>query len=142
KMTSKSVRKQYTENQPIQKKKTIDSLTLAIANDYQLKFDSLKLKFADVSMPNLNNKIRSEPSNEIKSANSQLQRPLFKMPAIVEGYVENKPNSFATIFLSSNEFERKEKVFISVDFFNKKTLQIITPLFIDIVEPKTENSSY
>lgn len=142
KMTAKSVNKQYASNQPNQKKGTIDSLTLAIAKDYQLKFDSLKIKATDVSIPQLNDKITSIPSYEIKSTTSQLQRPLFKMPKKVEGYVENKPNSFATISLNSNEFKRKEKVLINVDFFNKKTLQIMTPLFVDIVEPKTENSSY
>jgi len=71
-----------------------------------------------------------------------LQRPLFKLPAIVEGYVENKPNSFATISINSVEFNRKDRVNINLEFFNKQTLQKITPLFIDIVEPKTENSVY
>jgi len=142
KMTTKSVKKQYATNQPSQKKETIDSLTLAIAKDYQLKFDSLRLKVSEIPIPKVNDKIISSPSIEIKSSKSKVQRPLFKLPAIVEGYVENKPNSFATISINSNEFKRKDKVIINLDFFNKRTLEKITPLFIDIVEPKTENSVY
>lgn len=142
KMTSKSIKKQYSSNQTSKKKETIDSLTLAIAKDYQLKFDSLRLKVSEISSPVVNDKIISIPSTETKSNNSKIQRPLFKLPAIVEGYVEGKPNSFATISISSNEFIKKEKVNINVAFFNKSSLERITPLFIDIVEPKTENSVY
>lgn len=142
KMTAKSVKKQYASSQPTQKKETIDSLTLAIAKDYQLKFDSLSLKIADFSKPKVENTITSIASNDIKSSNSKIQRPLFRLPAIVEGYIEGKPNSFATISMNSTEFKRKDKVEISVDFFNNSTLGKITPLFIDIVEPKTENSVY
>lgn len=142
KMTSKSVKKEYATNKPSNKKETIDSLTLAIVKDYQLKFDSLRLKVSEIPIPKVNDKITSSSPIETKSSNSQLQRPLFKLPAIVEGYVENKANSFATININSTEFKKKEKVIINLDFFNKQTLQKITPLFIDIVEPKTENSVY
>lgn len=139
KMTAKSVNKQYASTQPAQKKETIDSLTLAIAKDYQFKFDSLSLKIPDFSKPKIENTITS---NYIKSSNSKIQRPLFKLPAIVEGYVLGKPNSFATISMHSTEFKRKDKVEINVDFFSSSTLNKITPLFIDIVEPKNENSVY
>ncbi|WP_028892705.1 hypothetical protein [Tenacibaculum sp. 47A_GOM-205m] len=142
KMTSKSVKKEYANNKPSNKKETIDSLTLAIVKDYQLKFDSLRLKVSEIPNPKINNKITSSSSPETKSSNSQLQRPLFRLPKIVEGYVENKINSFATIDINSNEFKKKEKVIINLDFFNKQTLQKITPVFIDIVEPKTKNSVY
>lgn len=142
KMTSKSIKKEYAKNKPSNKKETIDSLTIAIIKDYQLKFDSLRLKVSEIPIPEVNNKIISSPSIETKSSNSQLQRPLFKLPKIVEGYLQNKANSFATIDINSNEFKKKEKVFINVDFYNKQTLQKITPLFIDIVEPKTKNSVY
>ncbi|GHT68680.1 hypothetical protein AGMMS50239_34270 [Bacteroidia bacterium] len=142
KMTAKSVKKQYASSQPAQKKETIDSLTLAIAKDYQLKFDSLSLRMADFSKPKIENTITSITSNNTKSSNSKIQRPLFRLPAIVEGYVEGKPNSFATISMNSTEFKRKDKVEISIDFFSNSTLDKITPLFIDIVEPKTESSVY
>lgn len=142
KMTSKSVKKEYATNQPSQKKETIDSLTLAIVKDYQLKFDSLRLKISEIPIPKVKNNISSSPSTEPKSSNSQLQRPLFKLPAIVEGYVASKTNSFATISINSTEFKRNEKIIINLDFFNKQTLHKITPLFIDIVEPKTKNSVY
>jgi len=142
KMTAKSVKKQYASTQPAQKKETIDSLTLAIAKDYQLKFDSLRLKISDYPKPFVENTITSIASSETKSSNSKLQRPLFRLPAIVEGYVEGKPNSFAAISMNTTEFKRKDKVEISVDFFNNSTLDKITPLFVDIVEPKTENSVY
>lgn len=142
KMTSKSVKKQYATNQPSQKKETIDSLTLAIAKDYQFKFDSLRLKVSEFPIPKVNDKIISSPSSDIKISNSKLQRPLFKLPAIVEGYVQNKTNSFATISINSVELNRKDRVNINLEFFNKQTLKNITPLFIDIVEPKTENSVY
>src|SRR5690606_40496949 len=101
-----------------------------------LKFDSLRLKISENLIPIVENKITSIPSTEAKSNNSKLQRPLFRLPAIVEGYVEGKPNSFATISISTNEFKRKDKVEINIDFFNNSTLGKITPLFIDIVEPK------
>ncbi|GAB2625848.1 hypothetical protein [Belliella aquatica] len=142
KMTSKSVKKQFASTQPAQKKEAIDSLTLEIARDYQLKFDSLRLKISENRQPLIDNTITSIPSSETKGNNSKLQRPLFRLPAIVEGYVEGKSNSFATISMNTSEFKRKDKVEISVDFFNNSTLDKITPLFIDIVEPKTENSVY
>lgn len=142
KMTSKSVKREYAANQHSNKKETIDSLTLAIAEDYQLKFDSLRLKILEIPISKINDEIKSSPSTDYKSRNSKLQRPLFKLPSIVEGYVENKVNSFATISINSTEFKRKDKVIINLDFFNKQTLLKITPLFIDIAEPKTENSVY
>jgi hypothetical protein len=141
-LTAKSVKKEYANNQTSQKKKTIDSLTLVIAKDYQLKFDSFRLKASEIPMPQIENKIVSNPSTETKNNNSKIQRPQFKLPKIVEGYVEGKTNSFATISINSNEFKRKERVIINLDFFNKSTLEKISPLFIDIVEPKTENSVY
>lgn len=142
KMTAKSVKKQYSTTQLAQKKETIDSLTLAIAKDYQLKFDSLSLRISDNPKHIIENKITSRPSSEARSNNSKLQRPLFRLPVIVEGYVEGKPNSYATISLNTNEFKRKDKVEISVDFFNNSTIDKITPLFVDIVEPETQNSVY
>lgn len=142
KMTTKSVRKHHASNQPVQKRETVDSLTLSIARDYQLKFDSLRLKLADNSQPKVENSITSLGTKETKSSNSKLQRPLFRLPPIVEGYVEEKPNSFASISMNSTEFKRNDKVEISVDFFNNSTLDKITPLFIDIVERKTKNSVY
>jgi hypothetical protein len=140
-MASKSLKRDYDNNQTFQKKKTIDSLTLAIARDYQLKFDSFRLKATEIPMPKIENKIVSNLS-EIKNDNSKIQRPQFKLPKTVEGYIEEKINSFATISINSNEFKRKEKVIIKIDFFNKSILEKITPLFIDIVEPKTKNSVY
>ncbi len=142
KMTSKSVKKQFANNQDSRKKETIDSLTLVIAKDYQHKFDSLRLKNLEIPVPELNDKIKSVSSNEIEKDYSNLQRPLFRLPAIVEGYVEKQPNSYATFNINSVEFKRKDKVNLNIDFFNKQTLLKITPLFIDIVEPKTANSVY
>jgi len=141
-MTTKSVKKQYSSNQPSQKKETIDSLALAIAEDYQFKFDSLRLKISEISAPQVNDKITSIPSTETKNYNSKVQRPLFRLPTIVEGYVEGKLNSFATLAMNSNNFIKNEKIVISIDFFSKSIFDKITPLFIDIVEPKTENSVY
>ncbi|KFF06070.1 hypothetical protein [Flavobacterium reichenbachii] len=142
KMTSKSIQKQYSTNQTSEKKKTIDSLTLAIAKDYQLKFDSFRLNTKGISTPFLNDKIVSIPSTETETNTSRIQRPLLKLPSIVEGYIDDKPNSFATISINSKEFTRKDNLTINVNFFSKSTLEKITPLFIDIVEPKTANSVY
>lgn len=142
KMTAKSVQKQYSGNQTSQKKETIDSLTLAISKDYQLKFDSFRLKSSGISNPVVNDKIISIPSTETHTNNSKLQRPLFNLPSNIEGYIEDKLNSYATVLINSNEFNRKDKITINIDFFSKSKLEKITPLFIDMVEPKTANSVY
>tara|TARA_R110002050_G_scaffold253780_1_gene392016 strand:+ start:2011 stop:2817 length:807 start_codon:yes stop_codon:yes gene_type:complete len=142
KMTSKSVKKEYTSNQPSNKKETIDSLTLAIVKDYQLKFDSLRLEVSETPTPEITHKITSSPSIETESNSSQLHRPLFKLPEIVEGYLGKKANSFAVISINATKLKRNDKVIINLDFFNKQTLNKITPLFIDIIERKTENRVY
>lgn len=141
-MTAKSINRQYSRNQSSQKKETIDSLAIAIAKDYQTKFDSLKVKTFDFAMPQLNEEIRSIPSPEIRPTSSQLQRPLFKMPKIVEGYTDRNTNSYAAISINSEEYSKNEKVVVSIDFFNKETLQKITPIFISILEKKSENRFY
>lgn len=139
KMTGMSMDKKHPTDQPKQKHKTIDSITFAIVQEYQSKYDSLRLQVSKISNPQVHGQIISKPSAKISHGHSQIQRPLFKFPEIVGGYVNGKINSFATISLNSNEFKRQDVISISLDFFNTQTLGMITPIFIDIVEVKTEN---
>lgn len=141
-LTSKSVKKQFAKSQTNEKKINLDSLTLSIAKEYQLKFDSLRLNTAQAINPITNDKIESTPVGDANSSNSKIKRPKFKMPSTVEGYIEGKVNSFASISLNATEFSKKEKANVNLDFFNKSTLDKITPVFIDLVEPKGPNSVY
>jgi len=142
KLTSKTVKKQFANNQPEEKKKNIDSLTMNIAKEYQMKFDSLSLSMMEPIKPKTNDKIVSTITNELSSNNSTIKRPKFIMPQTVGGYVESKINSYATIALNANEFNRNDKVTATINFFNKPTLAKITPLFVDLVEIKSANSVY
>ena len=142
KLTSKTVKKQFLTNHPQEKKKNIDSLTINIAKEYQLKFDSLRLSLTKSYVPQINDKIISAPNTVSDPNKSRIKRPKFKLPKIVEGYTESKLNSFACVILNKTEFNRKEKVIINLDFFNKAFLDKITPVFVDIVEPKSPNNVY
>jgi hypothetical protein len=141
-LTRKSVRRQFAKSQTNEKKINLDSLTLNIAKEYQLKFDSLRLNNAQAINPITNDKIVSTSVVDANPTNSKIKKPKFKMPSTVGGYVEGKVNSFASIALNATEFSKKEKVNINLEFFNKSTLDKITPVFIDLVEPKGPNSVY
>ena len=143
KLTTKSVKKQYSNNKTDEKKKNIDLLTLDIAKQYQLKFDSLRLTLSQSTNPITNDKIVSLPTNYESNVNvSSINRPRFKMPNVVEGYFESKINSYASITLNGVGFARKERISANIDFFNKSTLDKITPIFVELVEPKSANSVY
>lgn len=142
KMTSMSMDKKHSTDQLNQKNKTIDSISFAIGKEFQSIYDSLNLMVANVAYSQGHGEIISKPSALKNYGHSQIQRPLFKLPETVGGYVNGKINSFATVTLNSNKFKRKDVISISLDFFNKQTLGMMTPLFIDIAEPKAENSYY
>lgn len=44
------------------------------------------------------------------------------MPKLVEGYVEEKINSDASISINSLEFSKKEKITVKIDLLDKSTM--------------------
>ncbi len=142
KLTSKTIQRQYTNSKSPEKKNTVDSLATSIAKEYQTKFDSLLLVTSSILQPNVKDKIVSNPSGDMDLNIAQIKRPKFKMPSMVSGYMQGIINPYASININTTEFTRKEKVSLSIDFFNKSTLEKITPVYIDIVESKGSNSVY
>lgn len=122
----------------------VDSVSTQIAREYQIKYDSLRLAIVkqEVNKPlSLNNLIPLYGTGSIPYF-SNVKRPKFKMPPIVSGYTQGEINSYATAVMNSTSFKRKDKVELTLDFFDRKTIEKITPIFIDIVEPKSSNSVY
>lgn len=143
KLTSKSVKTQFSANESKEKQRNINNITTNIAKEYQLKFDSLNIALASQrTIPHVNDKIVSFTTSEPLPNYSKIQRPKFSMPQIVRGYVEGKINSFATIIVNTTEFSRTDKMIIKINFFDKSVLHKITPIFVDIVEKRSTNSVY
>lgn len=144
-MTASKIQKQYSKPQEnVNQKETAKSIALSISKEYQLKFDSLRIatQASLKDKPQVNDNLISIPSGNPSSYIAQLKRPRYKMPSIVEGYVGGQINSYGSITINSNEFFKKDKVVLTIDFLNKSTLEKITPFFIEVTELKTENSYY
>jgi hypothetical protein len=133
-LTSKSILKKFEKSQNRGKNYNVDSITLSIAKEYQMKFDALRINNARTISSASNNTSFATPLIEFNSNNSKIKRPRFLMPKLVEGYVEEKINSFASISISSLEFSKKEKVTVKIDLLDKSTMDKLSPIFIDIVE--------
>jgi hypothetical protein len=142
KLTSRDVEKQFTNTKSQDNQHIVDSLSISIVKEYQSKFDSIILSMNEVQNSNVNDKIISQSSENVTSDNSQIMRPKYRMPSIVEGYIQEKINPFATTSINNTDFNQKEKIRLSINFFNKSILDKITPLYVDIVEPKSANSVY
>lgn len=92
---------------------------------------------------NDNTIIQSSSSNPPETDNTApTYRPKFTLPTIVSGYAQGKVNSYATISINKTEFIQTDFIEITTDFFKPDILDKITPLFVDIVKRKTENSVY
>lgn len=142
KLTSKNtVRRQPTADKS-KTKKSVDSIAIAIAKEYQSKFDSLSLTLKKSEEKRLTDNLESIPTTESKSNSIGVKRPKFKLPSKVEGYIQGKINSYASFTINSYEFKGSEMVTIKIDFFSQATINKMTPLHVDIVEPKSENSVY
>jgi hypothetical protein len=142
KLTSKTIQKQFVNSKSPEMKMTVDSLSNSIAKEYQLKFDSLLLATKLSTQQNVNDKLISLPSKDESLNMAQIKRPKYKMPSIVSGYSQGIINPFASISINNTKFNQKEKISLSIDFYNKSTLEKITPIYVDIVEPKSSNSVY
>lgn len=142
KLTSKNTTKRLPSADKSKTKKSVDSIALAIAKEYQSKFDSLSLTFKNSEEKRLTDNLESIPTIESNSGFIGVKRPKFKMPSIVEGYMQGKINSYASFTLNSYEFKRNEMLKIKIDFFNQATINKMTPLHVDLVEPKSGNSVY
>ena len=70
-----------------------------------------------------------------------LYRPKLSMPSIVSGYIQEQLNSYATISINKTEFKQNEIIELTADFFQKNTIDKITPLFVDISKRNSEKSS-
>lgn len=145
KLTRKEVQQSYPKKaEATNKRKEVDSLSLLVAREYQIKFDSIRLSTVneDIKRLNVKDNLISKPNGNQNYFIPQIKRPKFKLPSIVSGYTEGKINSYATFNLNSLIFKKNEKIEVSLDFFDKSTIVKITPLFVELVEPKTENSAY
>lgn len=133
-LTSKSIIQEYSSNPS---KQSVEDISLEIAKEYQQKFDSIITSRQNSVRPQSNSTGKANQPNQ-----SKLQRPKFKMPAVVEGYTHGSLNSLATIKINATEFKKEDFAKLSVNFFSGSVLDDITPLFVDIVEKKTENRFY
>lgn len=141
-ITVKSVRKRHARNHSDRNLNTIDSLSLVIANDYQIKFDSLHDFISSDYHANVKSKIASTPNLTSNEHRTNLQRPLFTLPSNIKGYTDVKPNAYAAVSINSLKFLQNEMIKLTVDLFNEATLNKITPLFIEILEPESDHSAY
>ena len=92
---------------------------------------------------NDNTIIQPYSSNPSETDNiASTDRPKFTLPTIVSGQSQGKVNSYATININKTEFSPTDFIEITTDFFKSTILDKITPLFVDIVKRKTENSVY
>lgn len=144
KLTSQNIQQSYSNSEKSKKKKDFDSLTYLIAKEYQLKFDSINLaiKNYEIQKPVVNDNLVSIPNVNPSFYITQLRRPKFELPSIVKGYTQGKINSFTSFTLNATEFKRNHKISLTIDFFDKSTLDKITPLFVELVEPISSNSVY
>ena len=133
-LTSKSIVQEYLGKVP---SNNIENISLNIAKEYQSKFDSIISSTQKVQDPHSLVNI-----SEVFSSGTKIKRPKYKMPSIVEGYVKNNLNSFASIKINSTEFDKNDKLKLNLNFFNSITLKEITPIFVDIVEQKGDKSYY
>lgn len=143
KLTSQNLQKQYSKSNYKDKYNDIDSLALDIVKEYQLKYDSLRLSLNrtnDLQKPIVNYELVSIPSENRNVV--QLKRPIFKMPAIVEGYSEAQINSFASISINSTVFKQNDEIVININFFDESTIRKISPLFVNLVKPGSDNNVY
>jgi len=120
----------------------VDSFSAQIAREYQFKFDSLRLSIIknEITKPIvLGNLIPlyEKPSNVTIS---RIKKPKFEMPKIVTGYSPIQMNSYATADINSLVIKRKDKVELTLEFFNKETISEITPVIVNIVQKISENS--
>ena len=138
KLTSRKAVKRQLSSDKSRTKKTVDSISIAIAKEYQSKFDSLRLTLRNSEEAKVN--LESVSTKETNSNSIKIKRPKFIMPSVVEGYTEGKINPYASVAINSYEFKRGEMVTLKIDFFNQSTIDKMTPLFADMVEPKTEHS--
>jgi hypothetical protein len=133
-LTSKSIVKDYSGKIS---KKNIETFSLDIAKEYQSKFDSIISSRQKTQDQKTTDKI-----SDVFSNGTKLKRPKYRLPSVVEGYVKNNLNSFAKISINNTEFNKNDKLKLNLNFFNTSTLNDITPVFIDIVEKKGNNSFY
>ncbi len=64
------------------------------------------------------------------------------MPKIVEGYHQGNISSFAKTNCPYGPIKSGQIVTIKLEFLDKNWIGKITPLFVDIVKKKSENSVY
>lgn len=119
-------------------RKKIDSLSLSIFKTYKSNFDSLKSTLAKID------ELKYKLPSSLKGSTSVLivQRPKFEVPKIVEGYTQGKINSLANLTINKLDFNTKENIIINLDFFGSQGFNNLTPIYVDLVEPKTANSVY
>jgi hypothetical protein len=122
----------------------VDSVSAQIAREYQFKFDSLRLSIIknEITKPIvLGNLIPlyEKPSNVTIS---RIKKPKFEMPKIVTGYSSIQMNAYAAADINSLVIKRKDKVELTLEFFNKETISEITPVIVNIVQRQSENSLY
>ena len=64
------------------------------------------------------------------------------MPSIFKGYTYGEINSYCSITINKNKFNKEENIELTIEFFDFKTISEITHLGVDIVKRKSEHSVY
>jgi hypothetical protein len=120
-----------------------DSLINRLAANFQRKYDSL---FLIAKMKPLGS---SSVAEIIPTSNGpailyllKVKRPKFNLPGIVLGYTEGQINYYANLSINKAQFLKTDNITIDLSFKNQETLSKISPIFVDIVEPKSEHSVY
>ena len=143
KISEIDLRKSYLSNKNQSTiKLNVDSIASQIAREYQFKYDSLRLAIIknEIQKPLIISSLIPLRDNNPNLSLTQIKRPKFNMPSIVKGYTLEQINSYATAVLNSSIINRKERIQITLDFFDQATINKITPIIVSIVQPKGENS--
>jgi hypothetical protein len=143
KLTRKDFQKSYPSLKSRSENKiNVDSLALLIAKEYQLKYDSLRLSLINskINIPLVSGNSSTSPALKSGYSILQVKRPLFKFPSITQGYTQEKINTYARTKLDTAIFKRQDNFEVKIEFFDRSILGNLSPLFVEIVEPKSATS--
>ena len=144
-LTKREAKGAYPKSKNGSKKNEIDSLATKIAEEYQLKFDSLKLAFnaeSNEGIHSVQNKLNQSDLISSNESSLKINRPKFKLPQNVSGYTEKKINAYGRITISSNKVNKNDDISISISLNQSVDLNKISPLFVSLVKPKSSHNVY
>ena len=111
-------------------------------NDYYEKNLKVLSSHYDKILDSLPSTKKPRLINQNKFVTASILIPKFKMPKKVTGYTEGKLSTFAKSTCPNQHFKKEDIVTIKLEFLDKKWIDKITPLFVDVVRKKSKNSVY